>query len=246
MDVTILKKLGLSDKEIKIYLALLEFQGISVRGLAQKTGLNRGTVYDILKNLKKVGLANLHKHKTKQSFSAEDPEKILLLVENRQKEIEKIKQKALQAIPELKSLQNKEAGQPVTKFFEEKKGIKIILQDVLSSLKKGQEYFAYSAKSSSDDLNTAYPNFTQKRIKKGIKVKVISLAKGGGLSGLDQRKWLDSEDKSATFIIIYANKCAFISRDSLGNPLGVIIENQMIYKTQKLIFLQLWKFLGSK
>ena len=44
MDITILKKIGLSDKEIEVYLALLENGACSVRGLVGFTGLNRGTV----------------------------------------------------------------------------------------------------------------------------------------------------------------------------------------------------------
>jgi hypothetical protein len=77
-----------------------------------------------------------------------------------------------------------------------------------------------------------------------IHVKAISLAKGGGTSGLDERRWLGTNDESATFIIIYASKCAFISRDARQVPVGVIIENKMIYETQKMIFLHLWNKLN--
>jgi len=243
MDYTIFKKLGLNDKEIKIYLALLEYGAISVRGLANITNINRGTVYDVLKNLQNIGLVSFFHQKTKQQFVAEDPEKLLKFTEDREREILKTKEDLKNIIPELNSLTQKGVSKPVTKFYEGKSGIKSILEDILEFQEKDDEYYIYSATNSSDDINQAYPNFTKDRIRKKIKVKAISLAEGGKLSGLDERKWLGTNDESATFIIIYQNKCAFISRDLRNNPVGVIIENTMIYETQKIIFLQLWRLL---
>ena len=80
MDLTIFKKLGLSDKEAHVYLSLLEHGTSSVRSLAASTKLNRGTTYDILKKLREVGLASFFHKNTKQHFVAEDPEKILKLL----------------------------------------------------------------------------------------------------------------------------------------------------------------------
>jgi len=246
MDIAILKKLGLSDKEIKVYLSLLEYDDATVRSLAEVSGLNRGTTYDTLKNLRKAGLVVFFKKGAKQRFAAEDPEKIYSLVEKKEEEIEEIKEKIHEFIPELKSLQGNKEERPSSKLFEGRKGIRTILKDILDSLKKGEEYYIYSAKRASEDIRAAYPDFTKDRIKKGIGVKSISLAQGGGMHGLDERRWLDANDESATFILIYAGKCAFISRDSLNNPIGIIIENKMIYETQKTIFLSLWKFLEKK
>ncbi|OGF26780.1 hypothetical protein A2331_05490 [Candidatus Falkowbacteria bacterium RIFOXYB2_FULL_34_18] len=247
MDVSILKKLDLGDKEIKVYLGLLEYGAISVRGLADLTNLNRGSVYDILKKLQEDGLVSFYHHATKQKFTAEDPEKLETLLIEKEKELQSTKQKIQKIIPELKSIQDKGGNTPTTKFYEGRQGIKTILEDILDCLKmlktKEKEYYVYSATEASDDINSAFPNFTQERIKNKIKVKVISLARGGKTSGLDERRWLGTEKKSATFIIIYAGKCAFISRDAKGVPVGVIIENKMIYNTQKIIFGELWRML---
>lgn len=245
MDITILKKLGLSDKEIKVYLGLLEYGAISVRGLAEVTSLNRGTVYDILKKLQDTGLVSFYQQDTKQKFVAEEPDKLLRLVQNQENELYKTKNKIAELIPELRSIQDKGGDKPTIKFYEGKKGVRIILEDVLAAMNKenSKEYFIYSATECSDDINNAYPNFTQDRIKQKIKVKAISLAEGGETHGLDERRWLGTHDESATFILIYAGKSAFISRNAKGSPVGVIIENKMIYETQKIIFNKLWNLL---
>lgn len=243
MDIMILKKIGLSDKEIKVYTKLLEYGAISVRSLAELTELNRGTVYDILKKLQTLGLVSFYHQDTKQKFVAEDPDKLYKVISDQEEELRKAKSKIKEMIPELRSLQEKGGNRPTTKLYEGKDGIKQILEDVLNVMEmdKEKEYYIYSATKASDDINKAFPEFTKQRIKKGIKVNAISLAKGGGIYGLDERRWLQTNEESATFIIIYSGKCAFISRDASGNPVGVIIENSMIYETQKIIFMQLWK-----
>ncbi len=247
MDKSILKKTGLNDKEIKVYLTLLEYGAISVRGLADLAKINRGTVYDILKKLQEQGLVSFYHEETKQKFVAEEPDKLLDLLKQKEQELKKTKRSVEDLIPELSLLQDKGDKHPTSKLYEGYKGVKFILDDVLSTIgiSKNKEYYIYSATELSEDMNKAYPNFTKIRIKQGVRVKAISLAKGGQTHGLDERRWLGTEDKSATFIIIYKNKCAFISRDAKDLPVGVIIENKMIYKTQKIIFLKLWGLLNK-
>jgi sugar-specific transcriptional regulator TrmB len=243
MDITILKKLGLNDKEITVYLKLLEYGAISVRSLAELAGLNRGTTYDILKKLQESGLVSFYHQDTKQKFVAEEPAKLLKLLEQQEDAVREAKVGLEALIPELKSLQDTGGDKPVIKLYEGKAGVRFILEDVLSSVSKEdvKEYYVYSATYSSEDIASAYPDFTKDRIKKNIKVKAISLAEGGKTHGLDERRWLGTRDESATFVLIYADKCAFLSRDAKGAPVGVIIENQMIFTTQKIIFRELWQ-----
>jgi HTH-type transcriptional regulator, sugar sensing transcriptional regulator len=248
MNIAILKKLGFSDKEIRVYLTLMEYGAMSVRGLAELSEINRGTAYDILKKLQEKGLVNYFQKDSKQKFVAEDPEKLLQVIENQKDELEAASMEIGDLIPELRSMrEDYDDSTPSTKLFEGRIGIRLILDDLLSTLEKGKEnereYYIYSATASSEDINEAYPDFTKKRIKAGIRVKSISLAKGGQLNGLDERRWLATDEKSATFILVYRNKCAFISRDKTGAPVGVIIENKNIYETQRVIFGEIWKFL---
>lgn len=248
MDITIFKKLGLSDKERAVYLSLLEHGASSVRNLAALTNLNRGTAYDSLKKLQEAGLVSFFHKNTKQNFVAEDPERILKLFSDREQDFKNAGQKIKDLIPELKSLQEKGGGKPTTKFYEGRAGVKFILDDILLSMKvrTDKNYYVYSAAGVREEVYGAYPDFNKKRIRNNIKANTISLSEGGGTYGLDERKWLKVEKANQgnmTYILIYADKCAFISRDSRDNPVGVIIENKMIYETQKTLFLQLWKFI---
>jgi len=246
MDFSILKKIDLKDKDIKIYLALLENGAQSVRNLVSFTKLNRGTIYDILKKLQERNLVNYYHQNTKQKFIAQNPEKILKIINNQEIEFKQTKEDIQKLIPELKCLEKKGNDKPTVKFYEGKKGIKFILEDILESLDKEEkkQYYIYSAKKNSTILNEIFPDFTKERIKRKIEVKAISLAKGGKTYGLDKRRWLGSNENSATFTIIYAKKIAFISRDKNNNPIGIILENEIIWKTQKIIFQGLWEKLS--
>jgi len=255
MDITILKKLNLDDKEIKIYLSLLEYGANSVRKIAEISGLNRGTVYDVLKKLQKVGLVSYYHTDKKQKFAAEDPCKLIAVLKQKQEELKDTKSRIESIIPELKSLQDKEGKKPVVKFYEGKAGIRFILEDMIltffpksevigvPSEDEDKEYYVYSSSGVRDDIYNAYPKFNRDRIKNNIKVKTLSLAKGGATYGMDERKWLLGKGESPTYILIYRNKCAYIARDMTNSPVGIIIENKMIYETQKLLFLKLWKMI---
>ena len=53
-----LEKLGLSEKESKIYIEGLGLGKFSVMGISEKTGIKRPTCYLVLEELKKFGTIN--------------------------------------------------------------------------------------------------------------------------------------------------------------------------------------------
>jgi hypothetical protein len=67
---------------------------------------------------------------------------------------------------------------------------------------------------------------------------------GGELRGLDERRWLKRESPTPTYIIVYPGKVASISLNGRGELIGVVIENEGVYETQKIIFDELWEKLA--
>jgi len=64
----IFEQLGFSENEEKVYLHLLKNGSGSIRQIAGDTGINRGTVYDALKELTDRGLVS-HSQKKQNSSS---------------------------------------------------------------------------------------------------------------------------------------------------------------------------------
>ena len=139
MFVENLRQLGLGEKEISVYLALISTGPVPVRGLAQKAGVNRGTTYDILKALMDEGLVSYYKQYNrsdkKQYFIAEPPQKLLEAVENKKRGLETLKLELKKSLPEIESLYEKSGAKPVAKYYEGSSGLRIILQDVIATMK---------------------------------------------------------------------------------------------------------------
>ena len=241
---TILKNFGLNDKEIAVYLALIELGPSPVRVVAQKSKVNRGTAYDILKALQKQGLVSFYDTKSKQHFVAEPPEKLLAAVKGKQEELEEVKKQINESLPELKTIFEKQGGKPIVKSYEGTKGIRFILEDVIATTKNGDRtYYVYSSADVKSELYKDYKDFNHDRLKSKISNKVISFGRGGELVGLDERKWMPAEQGTPTYILIYSGKVAMISLASSGQPVGVIIEDAALYQTQKMIFEFNWRML---
>lgn len=243
--VQILKKLGFDEKEIRVYLILLSLGPAPVRKIGQAAEVNRGTTYDILKGLMKNGLVAYYHKEKKQYFVAEDPNKLEQHLDGRMQEIRNLKEKIQGIIPELQSLYNRGGGKPVARYYEGFMGVKNILQDILATMvaAKQKEYYVYSSANLRERLYKEFPNFTKERIKQGITVKVIALGEGGKDQPLSQRKWLTTDASSPAYTLIYGPKTAHIALDSTGAPLGVMVEDENIAKTQQIIFERLWSTL---
>jgi len=243
--IQILKQLGFSEKEIKIYLALLKSGPSSVRTLAQTSGINRGTTYDILKSLKENSLVSFYHKDTKQFFVAEDPSALHKNLEHRIDNLEEVRGHLTSAIPELKSLFNAAGDKPVVKYYEGFSGAKTVLSDVLETteLSKEKQYCVFSSDAIREYLYKAFPNFTKERIRKKIKVKAVGVGHKGTIAELSEKKSLNAKKSSPTYILIYPGKVAMISINSSKKPIALIVEDEALFLTQQQLFDFIWQAL---
>lgn len=246
MDIVqILKKLGFDEKEIRVYLILISLGPAPVRKIADACGINRGTTYDIVKQLMKNGLVTFYHKEKKQYFVAEDPSKLERHLDGRLEELRQLKEKIQAVVPELQSLYNRGGGKPVVRYYEGFSGVKNILQSVLETVVKQQpkEYYVYSSADLRELLYKKFSNFTKERIKRGIAVRVIAIGGGGSDQPLSERKWLSHEAGAPAYSIIYGPKTAHIALDATAVPRGVVVEDPHIAHTHKVIFERLWSTL---
>jgi sugar-specific transcriptional regulator TrmB len=239
-----LQKIGFSEDEINVYLNLLEKSPTSVRVIAGETGIGRGTVFNILKKFIGEGLASYYRKGKSKVFAAEDPEKIKVLLKQKEQDLVTQRREVDSVIPELRSLYSAHGGGgPKIRYYEGAKEVSDMLRDVLATVSnlKDKEYFVYSTKGKRQIIYQNFPDFSEHRIKAGIRVKVIAIGQGGELRGLDERKWLSTQTtEDSSYMVIYGDKISFVTLDAKGTPLGVIIEDRASAETQKMIFQRLW------
>lgn len=242
MKIDLLKKIGFSDKTAQVYLGLIKLGPSSVRNLAEFCGLNRGSTYDALKWLEERNLVSFYEKEAKQHFVAEPPERLQALMVQEQSELATAGRELEKHIPELEALYNRGGGRPVARYFAQNELIGI-LTDILETCAESSEkmYRVYSTEGIRDLLYKDFSTFSDVRVGKGIAVRVIALGAGGSLRGLDERKWLKAIDTVPTYIIVYPGKTAYISLNAAHEAVGVVIENDGIFQTQKQVFDSLWE-----
>ena len=99
-----LRKFGLSDREIRVYTALLELGEALASKIAKKTDIPRTLVYDILENFVNKGIVSYVIKSNKKYFAALDPNHLIQVLRNHEEEKEGLIQ---QALPELLLLKSK-------------------------------------------------------------------------------------------------------------------------------------------
>lgn len=240
----LLISLGLSPTEATTYLAMLELESVSIRKVADKTGINRGTTYDAMKHLKDLGLISSRTIGQREVYSAESPERIQDIIRDRRKELLVIAEHAQKIVPAMLADTARPQGEPLVRFYQDDEGIVTILKDVLQTCSKmdNAHYYVYSSRRLRNFMYRKFPHFTEQRIREGIEVKVIAVGEGGDQAPVSERKWMEEPDGPvSSYSIIYGNKVAHISLAGDFTPYGVVIEDPGMATMQRLIFERLWQ-----
>jgi sugar-specific transcriptional regulator TrmB len=240
-----LLQLGFDEHEAVVYLALLELEAVSIRKVAEATGINRGTTYEVIKRLVGQGLVTVRTSGKREYYSAESPEKIYDIIRDMRKDLLQTQKIAADIVPKLLVRSARPQGSPLVKYYEDDDGIVTILKDVLQTCRKlnHPEYYAYSSQPLRQYLYRKFPTFTNKRIAEDIAVKVIAIGEGGDPAAMSERKWLSEPPKSqaSSYTLIYGNKFAQISISKDFTPYGVVIDDVGTAAMQRLLFESLWK-----
>lgn len=242
-----LELLGLKEKDLTIYTTLLQLGSAPLRKVAEEAGFNRGTTYDTLKRLKSVGLVSYVDAKSHRYFVAEDPQKLRGLATRREVALQEARQKIDDLLPQFRNLAGIAKYRPAVKYFEGAAGVKDVLRDVLSvtAQQKDKMYRVYSSSGIRDLIAISWPRWNAERKRRGVFTRAIAMDEGGQTHGLDERRWLGKQKGGApTYIFIYGDRTAYVSVDKREQLFGVIIEDEAISSTQRLIFDALWQNLG--
>jgi len=232
-----LEQWGLSTKEIKVYLAGLELGAVAVQDIAKKTGIERTNVYSILERLIHQGLFTETEKAGKKYFIAESPEKLILKLKERQKDIETV-------LPELKSIYNLMPNKPKVRFYEGEEGIRALYDDTLES---DGAILAFTAW---DKLVAAMPRFwddyVKRRVERGIHIRAVGpkskeaeYYRNRGKQDLRDLRYTPEGFNFSTEVNIYNNKVAVMTFGK--ERIGILIESKEIANTWKVAFEIIWR-----
>jgi len=231
-----LQEYGFSEKESKVYLTILEFGMATANEISDRAGINRSTIYDLLRTFKSKGISSeIIKNKTTY-FEVASPEKLISILEDKKKKIQLV-------LRDLKEIQETPIRKPLVKVYQGLEGLKTVLTEILT-LKKDTDVISTSKVFKVLAYN--FPNYILNRKEAGIKARVIqeksketNKLKKSDKSELRKTKSIEGLNlDSMTFI--YGENLSIIKliKEEL---ISVTISDKTITEDNRKVFELLWK-----
>ncbi len=245
MDTSILKKIGFTENEIKIYLALLKIGASTAYDIGQKTGIYRVHVYDKLEQLMDKGLVT-HVYKgAKKYFQASSPEKIRQYLEDKKREVELQEQEVEKILPELQAFTLSPREDTRVEVFKGAEGLKYLLKDIIKTAKKEVLITGIDDAKYEEALSIFMKQYFRDLRNKKIHERVITVKKksvfmfGKEVAHATRYRFLEEKQFNPTNTFIYGNKVVIVS---WGTPVtAIMIENMGIAETYRSHFEHLWR-----
>ncbi len=174
MNEKLLKEIGLTEGEIKVYLTLLKLGETTTGKIIEEAQISSGKIYEILEKLIKKGLASyIIKEKTKY-FSAASPNRILDYLYEKEKSLKEKEQELLKELPALLSFEKAEKKEYETNLFKGFKGIQTAIFEAFEDLTKKDEVLTMGISShKKEQYNLLWQRWHKERINKKLICKAI-------------------------------------------------------------------------
>lgn len=235
MEISALEGIGLSQGEIKIYIALLELGKTKVGRIIEKSGMASSAVHNSLNSLLEKGFVSYIKRDKIKVYQAVPPKHIIGFLEEKKKKIQEI-------IPELEFRRKKSEEKQGAEIFEGTKGIISMLNLLIEDAKKGDEYlfFSVNVEQKNEEIQEFFSQYDVKRKERGLRIK--------GLAPKELKKLFV---KRKVLIMKYTNfptpsnisickdKTAIFSWEE--KPVGYLIKSKQIANMYKKYFNEIWK-----
>lgn len=127
----LLKRIGLSDREIEVYLALLPLKLARASAIAKAAKQSRSHTYLVLRSLEERGLVAEVERGRVLHFVAEPPDRLLGYVKDREQELRELQPIIAGALPMLASMTRPLPGEPRVTVLHGTEGIKRVYRDIL-------------------------------------------------------------------------------------------------------------------
>jgi len=237
-----LEKIGLSEKEAKVYLAGLELGPSTAQTIAAKATVNRPTTYIMIESLIKRGLMSSFEKGKKRFFVSTQPDHLRYIINQQKHEIIE-KEKVIDGIVTM--LRPTVVGgdkRPSVQIFEGLNGLHAIQEIMVAT--QGDELFELV---SVDDSKKILPPIFEGDIRTSIldKYKIKSLythSSGPTLishQNVESRHLSNGVNPVGADVTVFENKVVFISYRNNG-PVSILVDDTNIAASIRTMFLALW------
>lgn len=236
-----LMKLGLTETEARVYLAMLKLGADTVQHVARDARISRTAAYEIISELEKKGLASTFTQGKRKNFIAEDPEKLEGYFASRIRDIQLELGALHRVLPEMRMLQGG-GDKPRVRFYKGPEGVRALFRD-LASVEPSELYEITNVDAVYGKIDPALLKEERNDISYDkIKTKVLHRGATRNPSPKVEYRELTSDLGSiGNFqgnIWIYGNRIAFTH--FLGKIEVIIVDNEMFAETMRVLFTVAW------
>jgi sugar-specific transcriptional regulator TrmB len=234
----LITKAGLSKKEASVYTALLEEGIMSLTSLSKETHINRPALYALLPMLQRKGFVSSVQKQKRTFYTAESPKRILELYQTEHKEVSA----QLEALAH--EHEQHSTHRPIIKYFEGKKGITFVFDDVAHSLPNGATFYRYSARMGGNTKQFEHTYYARVRDTKKLERLVITSQEKAQSKVKKLNRSIKAIPKEVDLfednisLVIYGDKTAYVDYSS---QTSFIIESAKIAHFQEKLFKLLYK-----
>lgn len=242
----VLKDVGMSDKEARIYLVLLDNQWLSAAEIAKETNESRTNTYMLLDSLLSLGLVEEEGSRPIKRFVAAPPKVLRDILAAKQEEIKKASTTLNGYLPELTSKYRLSQHKPGVIYREGLDGLRDALEDQIRSADKE---ILLIPSSNADEHAEAFEMLKKATIKRkahGIKTRALIHE---GARDWEIIKFWPKHDVEVRYIgkspytgevIIYGDTSLFLEYTT-ETVITTALTNKNITATMKQLFEELWQ-----
>jgi len=248
MEANILNKIGLTESERKVYLALIELGDSTRSDIVNKSGVAGSKVYDLIDKLMQKGLISVYIHNKIKHFKPTNPHQIINYIDEKKQEILNIEKEAKLLLPSLMLKFNSSKEEQEVELINGLKGLEIIFREQVALLKKGEACYVIGGTKGTDEeiIQVFFEKIHLLREEKGIRTLMIyNLAQKNSVNKLySSKKYPHTRTRfidhtSPVAINIYKDRTVIII---FGNKISAIhIKSQDIANSFVGYFNLLWK-----
>jgi len=242
IDIEAFESIGLTKREIKVYLALLELGSTSIGAILEKTKIPSSKIYEILNRLQDKGLVSYVKIENKRHYQAADPKSILTFLDEKRERIS-------EAIPELLEKQKFAKKKQSVEMFEGTKAVFNLLRNLIVDAKPKELYLAFTVRGEEHKnaiIRVLYKNFIKKRKEKKLDIRLLGNSKTRQLFEQSYTK-KEFQETKLRFTDFNFPQGLTIFRDNIvmvtwgETPTAIKIQSEESSEQFRKFFLQLWK-----
>ena len=246
MNEELLKEIGLTPGEIKVYTALLENDSSRTGKISKLSGVHTSKVYPILDRLIEKGLASYIIENNVKHYRATNPKQLISYIHKKKRILDEQEKELKNIIPEILLKQKKAKYKQSAYVYEGLKGITAIFEIMLDEWKSGEDYlvFAPGEEYKVKEINDFFKRHHPKRIEKGIVVKALALK--------NQKKFYKKTYENVKNMKIrYTNLSLPAGINIVGNkvvtliweplPTAFVIDSEFLAERYRDFFNNVWK-----